>query len=163
MPSETPRNATKTHLYAVFYPPPQRIFTFLAKTAQNANKYTYRKQENEAHHATTHHHNTPHPSESTAKQRQKTAKRSTRKSTRKKHNNKQGEMFKMSYSSCVCVCACSFLQSSRPTSQIYLNISNFYHRPAVSVPCSRVRALCALCGGVCWYVVLCFCVVGDLC
>lgn len=43
-----PSNATKTHLYGVVYPLPQRIFTFLTKTAQTANKDTYEKQENKA-------------------------------------------------------------------------------------------------------------------
>lgn len=67
-------------------------------------------------------------------------------------------MYIKSYCSCVCVCACPFLQSSRPTSQIYLNISNFYHRPAVFVPCSCVRCACG--GGavvVCSNVFLCGC------
>ena len=55
-------------------------------------------------------------------------------------------MFKMSYSSCVCVCACSFLQSSRPTNKDYIKIllSPPFPFPARVCAC----ALCVSCGGV---------------
>lgn len=56
------------------------------------------------------------------------------------------------------MCACSFLRDSHPTSQIYLNISTFYHRHAVPVSCScacvRVHSVAVQW----WYAVLCFCV-----
>ena len=152
MPSEMPSNATKIHLHGVVYPLPQRIFTFLAKTPQTANKYTYIKQENKAKHRSTH--NTTRP------QRQKTRQNNVRKQHRsgkekhtEKHTQKHGQMFKMSYPR-ACACACSFLQSSRPTYNDYIKI---LLSPPFSLPARAcvVRACTAVQW---WYVAMCFCV-----
>lgn len=56
-------NATKTHLHAVVYPLPQRIRTYLAKTAQNVNKDTYESTKKQ--------HTTPPPTDKTRPHRQK--------------------------------------------------------------------------------------------
>lgn len=76
---ETPSNATKTHLHGVFCPLPQRIRTFLAKTAQNVNKDTYenRKTKHDAEAKPTRHaHNVRRHGKTTSENGIEAAKRS---------------------------------------------------------------------------------------
>ena len=66
-------------------------------------------------------------------------KEATQRSTRKKHTQKRGNVYKILFLVRMCVRVLSW-GKCRPTSQIYLNISTFYHRPAVSVARSCVCA-----------------------
>ena len=75
----------------------------------------------------------------------------------KSTHNKRGKVYKILFLVRVRVRVLS-CKAAAPTSQIYLNISTFYHRPAVSVSCSCVRCACG--GGavvVCSNVFLCGC------
>ena len=134
---------------------PQRIFTFLTKTPQTANKYTYRKQEK----AEKHRSRTTTTRRTRHKARQNNVRKRHR-SGKEKHTEKahttSGEKSIKSYSSCVCVCVFFLAKQPPPLLKSTLIFPLFTIAPPFPFPARAcvVRVVVVQW----WYVAMCFCV-----